>query len=338
VKPDGNKLDMKEKKSPKWEEKAKDLPPRPGVYIFKDKNEKVLYIGKAKSLRARVRSYTRDAGDGRPHIIFLRKRIHDLDFIVTDNEKEALILENNLIKKHRPRYNIRLRDDKTYFSIRLTLSEKYPRLILARRPKKGGEDAIFGPFSSSGAVKETMRMLQEIFPLRRCSKKFRYRDRACLNFQIGKCVGPCTKNVTEEEYKEIALQVLKFLKGQKPQLIVALKKEMLLASESEEFEKAAAARDRILAIEKTLEKQKVDSAKPMDRDIIGYYREGDRVVVHRLGYRGGVLLLSVSHSFARVNLPDDEVLSSFISQLFPERGRPPEELLLLTVRMSWQSH
>ena len=321
-------MDKKEQTGKNWEEKAKNLPARPGVYIFKDKNEKVLYVGKAKSLSARVRSYTRDAGDGRAHIVFLRKRIDGLDFIVTDSEKEALILENNLIKKHRPRYNIRLRDDKTYYSIRLTMSEKFPRLLLARRPKKGGKDIVFGPFSSSGAVKETMRTLQEIFPLRRCQKRFRYRDRACLNYQIGKCPGPCVKNISETEYKQVAEQVLKFLKGKKPELVVSLKEEMIAASQAENFEKAASIRDRIQDIEKTLEKQKVDSSKPMDRDIIGFCSEGDRVVVHRLGYRGGVLLVSVPHSFSRVNLPDDEVLSSFISQLYPERGQPPDEMLV----------
>ena len=311
-----------------WEEKAKGLPARPGVYLFKDRDGKVIYVGKAKSLRARVRSYTREAGDGRYNVVFLRNKTRDLDYIVTDTEKEALILENNLIKKYWPRYNVKLRDDKTYFHVRLTTSEKYPRLVLTRRPKKGGKDMLFGPFSSSGAVKETIRTLQEIFPLRRCKERFRTRSRACLNNQIGKCLGPCAELVPKDEYDRVVSQVIKFMKGKRPELIEDLRRQMKEASEAEEYERAAGLRDRIGAIEKTLEQQKVDSTMPVDRDVIGFYREGDRVVVHRLGYRGGVLLVSEPHSFARVTQSDEEVLSSFMAQVYPERDDPPEEVLV----------
>lgn len=310
-----------------WKEKVAALPALPGVYIFKDSSGRVLYVGKAKSLRTRARSYTKEGGDGRYHVRFLQTKIADLDFIVTDTEKEALILENNLIKKYRPRYNIDLRDDKTYYHIRLTLSEPRPRLVLTRRPKKGGVDMLFGPFSSSGAVKETIRTLQEIFPLRRCQSRFRLRERPCLNFQIGKCIGPCAEKVGEEEYKQVVDQVIRFLKGRRPELVSDLKKQMKEASKAQEFELAATLRDRVQAIDKTLEQQKVDSVHPVDRDVIGFYREGDRVVIHRLGYRAGVLLMSDTHGFTKVSLPDDEVLSSFLAQFYPERGEPPEEIL-----------
>ena len=157
--------------------KVDDLPGLPGVYIFKDESGKVIYVGKAKSLKHRVRSYFNDL-DTRPQVRFLRLKIKDLETVITDTEKEALILENHLIKKHQPRYNFKLRDDKTFYHLRLTASEKFPRLLLTRRPKKS-KDLIFGPFASSAAVKETIRLLQILFPLRRCtSRKFQRRERA----------------------------------------------------------------------------------------------------------------------------------------------------------------
>ncbi len=319
--------DQGENPSSRWEEKIPALPTSPGVYIFKNKEGKVLYVGKAKNLRARVRSYGKDSGDGRRHVQFLRRGTWDLEYVITDNEKEALILENNLIKKYRPRYNLRLRDDKTYFHVRLTTSEKFPRLLLARRPKKGGRDELFGPYSSSASVKSTIKTLQEIFPLRRCQGRFRLRDRACLNHQIGACLGPCTGGVDEEEYRAMVDQVTRFLKGRKPELVKELKEKMLEAAEAEKFELAARLRDRVQAIELTLERQKVDSTRPVNRDVIGFYREGDRVALHLLGYRDGILLISESSNFSRLSLPDDEVLGSFLSQLYPDRAEPPDEIL-----------
>ncbi len=311
-----------------WEDKARDLPARPGVYLFKDRDGKVLYVGKAKSLRARVRAYTREGADGRPHIEFLRMKARDLDYIVTSTEKEALILENNLIKKHKPRYNIDLRDDKTYYHVKLTLSEEYPRLLLTRRPDKNSKDLLFGPFSSAGAVKETIRALQEIFPLRRCQSRFRARERPCLNNQIGKCSGPCAEMVSPGDYARLVDEVARFMKGRRPELIRELESRMMEAAEAEDFERAAVLRDRVAAIGKTLESQHVDETRPVDRDVFGFHREGDRVTIHRLGYRSGALLLSESRGFTRVNLPDEDVLSSFLSQLYAKDEAVPDELLL----------
>ncbi|HUT55877.1 MAG TPA: excinuclease ABC subunit UvrC [bacterium] len=311
-----------------WEAKVPDLPRAPGVYLFRDGQGRVLYVGKAKDLRSRVRSYTREQGDTRYSVQFLREKIADLEFIVTDTEKEALILENNLIKKYRPRYNLHLRDDKTYYHIRLTLAEDFPRLTLTRRPRKGGKDLLFGPFASSVSVKETVRMLQMIFPLRRCSERFRMRERPCLNYQIGKCLGPCAQKLTREEYGQVVNEVTRFLKGRRPELIRELKQRMGEAAEAEDFETAALLRDRVTAIEKTLEAQKVDSVKPVDRDVIGFYREGDRVVIHRLGFRGGVLLTSDSDGFSRVAQPDEEILASYLTQLYRERAEPPDEVMV----------
>ncbi len=312
-----------------WEDEATALPSAPGAYIFKDAEGNVLYVGKAKNLRARCRAYIRENADNRYHIRFLRGRIRKVEYIITDTEAEAVILENNLIKKHKPRYNIRLRDDKTYFHLRLTTDESFPRLMLTRRPRKGGNDLLLGPFSSSGAVKETLRTVQEIFPLRRCkSPALKKRDRPCLNYQIGKCSGPCADKISQEEYQKTVGQVVEFLKGSRGDLVRDLKEQMAEASLNEEFEKAAMLRDRIHAVQKAMEKQKVDSVRPVDRDVIGLYREGDRLVVHRLGFRSGVLLSSRSHNFVRVNIPDAEALSSFLSQLYPEKAKPPPEILV----------
>ena len=310
------------------EAKVAELPIGPGVYLLKDTEGRVIYVGKAKSLRPRVRSYLSDRGDARAQIRFLRGRLADVEVVVTDTEKEALILENNLIKQHQPRYNVRLRDDKTYFHLKLTTSEEFPRLLLARRPTKG-KDLLFGPYASSSAVKETIALLQEIFPLRRCSSPvFQHRTRPCLNCQIKKCLGPCCQLISAEDYAKLVDQVAMFLKGRRTDLIDRLKQEMKKASEAMEFERAALLRDRIRAIEATLEKQKMDIPDPKDRDVFGLAREGDRVEILRLGFRYGTLLLSKGFSLTRLSLTDAEALGSFLKQFYTPEEFVPEEVLI----------
>ena len=310
------------------EAKVAELPIGPGVYLLKDTEGRVIYVGKAKSLRPRVRSYLSDRGDERAQIRFLRGRLADVEVVVTDTEKEALILENNLIKQHQPRYNVRLRDDKTYFHLKLTTSEAFPRLLLARRPIKG-KDLLFGPYPSSTAVKETIKLLQEIFPLRRCSSPvFQHRTRPCLNCQIKKCLGPCCQLISAEDYAKLVDQVAMFLKGRRTDLIDRLKQEMKKASEAMAFERAALLRDRIRAIEATLEKQRVDIPDPVDRDVFGLVREGDRVEILRLGFRYGTLLLSKGFSLTRLSLTDAEVLGSFLKQFYTPEEFVPEEVLI----------
>jgi len=309
------------------ENQLRNLPSCAGVYLFKDEKGAVIYVGKAKNLHSRVRSYFSDT-DSRFLMPFLQARIKDLEFIVTDTEKEALILENNLIKKHRPRYNLRLRDDKTYFHLRLTTSEKFPRLLLTRRPDKT-KDLIFGPFASSKKVKETIRLLQILFPLRRCeSRRFLSRERPCVNYEIGKCPGPCAGKVAEPEYQEYVHQVIKFLRGQGKELIQDLTGRMKQTSEQLEYEKAARLRDQIQAIKDTLEKQKVEVSLPLDRDVIGYFRLADRAVVYRLGYRNGILILGQPYFLSRIQLDHQETLSSFLKQLYLGQSFIPREILL----------
>ncbi|MEE3200079.1 MAG: GIY-YIG nuclease family protein, partial [Planctomycetota bacterium] len=180
--------------------KVSRLPASPGVYIMKDARSRILYIGKAVNLRSRVRSYFGKSSDGRPFMRLLLKRIDDLDCILTETEEEALILENNLIKKHRPLYNVRLKDDKTYVSIKVTLSEEWPRVMVTRRYRRG-KDLYFGPYGSSTAVREMLRVIKTVFPLRTCTNGFfRNRTRACMEYEIGRCTAPCVDLISKEGY------------------------------------------------------------------------------------------------------------------------------------------
>jgi len=309
------------------EKRIESLPASPGVYLFKDDSGKVIYVGKALNLRSRVRAYFNET-DPRPQIRFLRPKIKDIDFMLTDTEKESLILENNLIKKYQPRYNLRLRDDKTFYHLKLTTSEKFPRLLLARRPDKS-QDLVFGPFASSAAVHETMHLLLKIFPLRRCTtRKFQTRSRPCINFEIGKCPGPCAGRISEPDYQKSVQQALKFLRGDGKELVSELEAEMQTASSRMEFEKAGRVRDRCRAIRETLEKQKMEVNAPLNRDVLGYHREADRAMVFRLGYRQGILLIGHPYLMRQVQVPDQEVLAAFLKQFYLGKNLIPREILL----------
>jgi len=311
-------------------EKAAGLPSQPGVYIFKDDKGQVIYVGKAVNLKNRVRAYFNET-DERPQIQFLRPRIKDIEFVVTDTEKEALILENNLIRKHQPRYNIRLRDDKSFLYLKLTTSEKFPRLILVRRgiARKKNQDMVFGPFASARAVRETVRLLQNIFPVLRCATpRFHFRDRPCVNYEMDRCPAACAGLISEQAYKQGIDQLVRFLRGEGKDLVSELEAEMNAASEKTEFEKAGRIRDRIQAIKDTLEKQKVEVNAPVDRDVIGYHREADRAVVFRLGYRQGMLIIGHPYLIRNPRLEDKEALGSFLKQFYLGQSFIPKEILL----------
>jgi len=202
------------------------LPREPGVYLFKDDKGRVIYVGKAKALRTRVQSYLREGGDGRHQIRFLLARAVDLDYMVTDTEQEALILENNLIKKHRPRYNIFLKDDKTYVNVRLNIDHPFPRFTVVRRPRKD-KAKYFGPYTSAGAVRATLRMLGRVFPMRTCSDtELSSRTRPCLYYHIKRCPAPCAGLVDEQVYKDTVARASMFLKGRGDDLIKSLKDKM----------------------------------------------------------------------------------------------------------------
>lgn len=310
------------------EDQIQILPTSPGVYLMKDQAGKVLYIGKAKNLRNRVRTYFGKSGDARLSLRFLMPKVRQVETILTDTEKEALILENTLIKKHKPRHNIDLKDDKTYFSLRFSVQEKFPKLTLVRKVKRDGA-RYFGPYASSAAVKETLRILRSLFPLRTCSDaNFRNRSRPCLNFQIKKCLGPCCGLVFPEKYADLVQEVILFLEGKNSQLIKLLQERMTEASENLDFEEAARIRDQIGSIEQTLEKQKAVSQTPNDQDVFAFHRQGNVWEFQILFFRRGILVGNKSFHFSRINLPEEEALAAFLRQYYAEEPSIPHEVLL----------
>lgn len=310
-------------------ELVEKMPAEPGVYLMKSRSGQVVYVGKAKNLRNRLRSYLRGSGDGRERIKFLIPRVEEIDFIATDTEKEALILENNLIKKHKPRYNVNFRDDKTYVSLRINLKEQWPRLSLVRQRRKDGS-LYFGPYSSAHAVRETIRTIHRIFPIRSCSDNvFRNRTRPCLYHEIGRCVAPCVEGyTTKEAYSELVGQVVMLLQGRSEELIDVLRQRMLRESEMLNFEEAGRIYERILAVEKTVERQKVTSAHLADNDLFGFHREGDKVEIARLTVRGGKLIGGKNDSFSKQFLPDGEILASYLNQFYSADNYIPDEILI----------
>ena len=296
---------------------------------MKDARERVIYIGKAINLRSRVRSYFREGGDQRFSIQFLRGKVEDVEVVVTDTEKEALLLENLLIKKHQPRYNIRLRDDKTYISLRLDTEHEWPRLHRVRKRRAGDKALYFGPFSSSRAVKETMRFLQKLFPLRSCPDHvLRNRARPCILYQIERCCAPCVGKVDRERYQDFVDQTALFLKGRREEVIQLLKERMWEYSESLSYEKAAEVRDKIAAIEKTVEKEAVASHREFDRDVIGVARDRGRIAFVVLGFRGGNLTETSTFDFRDYGQDDNEVLESFLSQYYTAGREVPREIVV----------
>ncbi len=309
------------------EEKLELLPPKPGVYLLKNEKGKVLYVGKARSLRERVRQYFR-GGDGRVQIRFLLSHVADLDVLVTTNEKEALILENNLIKQYRPPYNIRLKDDKSYWHVKVTLQDPWPRLFLTRQVVKDGSKYL-GPFHSSAAVQETLEVIHKVFPLRTCSDSvFRNRTRPCLEYQMKRCLGPCVLPVDPEEYRRYLRGALLLLEGKNTELLAQLEERMREAAEELRFEEAARLRDQIRAIDQTAQRQKVASPLGGDQDIFGLYREGGFIEVQVLLVRSGKLVGNLAYSFEDNELPDEEVLADLLSQFYQGERFIPDEVLL----------
>jgi excinuclease ABC subunit C len=311
------------------EAKLAQMPSQPGVYLMKNGEGTILYVGKAKNLRSRVRSYFRKSGDGRFRIQFLIPNVEDIEFLVTDTEKEALILENTLIKAHKPRFNVNFRDDKSYVNLRLDPRDKYPRLTVVRRPARDGA-LYFGPYASSQSVRETLRTLSRIFPLRLCTDHvFNSRTRPCLYYQIHRCSAPCVPgHVSDEEYRALVEQTALFLKGRDEDLAKMLYAQMHDASEGLRFEEAGRIYRRIGAIERTIERQKVTSGQERDQDVFGFFREADHVEIQRLTIRGGKLLGGKSDLFTEQLSSDAEILESYVNQYYAEGQELPEEVLL----------
>ena len=309
--------------------KLRHLPDQPGVYLFKDATGEILYIGKAAALANRVRSYFLKGADHSPKTTLLVSRIADLETIVTRSELEALILESNLIKRHRPKLNIVLRDDKQYPYLRLPIKENFPRLSIVRRVQKDGA-LYYGPYTPAGALRETLKVIKKVFPLATCTIEIDGKaERACIEFEIKRCMAPCTGNQSKEDYQKIVTQVRQFLEGRDRELLDDLRVQMAAAAEREEFEEAARLRDRLFKIERTLEKQRITQTTATDQDVIGIARHGTAVDLQLLFVRGG-LLIGRKDFFWReaAEASDEELVRSAIEQFYNKDGQPPKELLL----------
>jgi excinuclease ABC subunit C len=306
------------------EQKLAVLPAQPGCYVFRDAAGEALYVGKAKSLRSRVRSYFQEAGsDTRAFIPFLKKQVADFETIVTATEKEAAILENSLIKERQPRYNVKLRDDKEYLSVRLSTDHPWPRLELVRKPKSDGA-RYFGPYHSATAARRTLHLVERHWKLRTCSDRdLASRKRPCLKFQIKRCDAPCVYPVDSEIYAEQVRSVALFLEGRHDELGTVLEDLMRAASEALEFELAASYRDQLAAVELVREAQRVVSVTDRDQDVLGMYREGDLVEFVLLVVRSGRVVDTATFSNRRVEIPDDELVASFLREHYGE-GRSGE--------------
>jgi excinuclease ABC subunit C len=311
------------------QEKLDRVPDRPGVYLYKDAKAQIVYVGKAASLRSRVRSYFQESRARDPKTDALVGQIRDLDYIVTDNELEALILESNLVKKHRPRYNIILRDDKHYPFLKLTTDEEYPRLVVARRVQKDGA-AYFGPFYPATAMRETLRLVRQLFPLRTCRIKIDGSlARPCIQYAIHRCNAPCTGWETKEGYAKTVRDVERFLEGKDDDLAKELTREMEAAAADLLFERAAAIRDRVQALNTVRERQKIISTEETDQDIVGLVRQGGEACVQLFFVRKGRLLGRESFFFERVGgSSDGEILSAFVRQFYARSVTPAPEILL----------
>ncbi len=307
-------------------EKMVSAPRAPGVYIMLDARRKVIYVGKANDLKSRVGSYL-TGRDTRPMAPFLMVRVQEIEFITTATQKEALILENNLIKKHRPRYNVILRDDKTYYHLSLNPTEAFPRLRLVRK-RQNDAALYFGPYPSGLAAKETLRFILRIFPLRTCrDRDFRLRARPCLEHQIGRCLAPCKNRIDEAAYRTLAENAVSFLRGRRRELISDLKKQMDEAAQSLRYEDAARLRDRIGALEHALERQHVDAGGAADQDVLGVHSDSGTHRICILFVRGGKLLGSKSFTPVKTKADREEILSSALRQYYDEAGLPEEILL-----------
>ena len=308
------------------EEELKKLPDKPGVYIMHDKDDNVIYVGKAVILKNRVRQYFRK-NNKTARIEKMVSLVDHFEYIVVSSEDEALILECNLIKKYRPKFNVLLKDDKTYPYIKIDVKSEYPTVTMTRRLINDGSK-YFGPYPSSGSAKEMINFIKEKFQIRQC-KNFKNKDRACLNYHIKKCLAPCMRYVSPEEYKKQIDQIIKLLEGRVDQIISELTDEMNEYSKKMEFEKAALVRDRIQAIERVTEKQKISNISENNIDVIGLYKNEVSCCIEIFFVRGSKMIGREHYFFNDLkDMEEDEIVSGFIKQFYLERMDLPNKIML----------
>ena len=332
----GGEQETTEPQSPLWKEKLKLAPLAPGCYLMKSKRGKIIYIGKAKNLRSRIRQYFQpNTSDTRGFVRQLDVLLGDIEFIITSSEKEALILENNLIKKHKPRFNVFIKDDKTFFSLKLDLNQTFPHLEVVRRrykdrAKEKNLDRVwhFGPYPSAKAARQTLRLINRYFQLCECKPRERdNRSRACLRFQMHRCMGACVGEVTPEVYRTELERVKLFLEGRSDLLLPQLEQHMKEVAANLEFERAAHIRDQIEAVKQTLERQQVEVAKNVDWDAVGLHREGELSTACVVSVRAGAMTGAKPFELTGRGVSDEDILSDFLMRYYD--GRPlPQEVLL----------
>lgn len=313
------------------QEELKKLPDKPGVYIMHGTSDEIIYVGKAIILRNRVRSYFRESTVKSPKIQKMVSQITRFEYIVTDSELEALVLENNLIKEHNPKYNTMLKDDKTYPYIKVTLGEEYPRVMFSREMKKD-KSRYFGPYTSMAAVKDVVELINKLFGLRTCRKNLPKdcgKDRPCLQYHMKQCMAPCTGNVPKEVYREQVQRALDFLNGEYNAELKRLKEKMTEASENLEFEEAIRYRDLYASVKRISERQKITDSDGEDKDIIAMAKDNEDAIVQVFFVRGGKLIGREHFYMTKVSeCSDAEILSDFVKQYYSGTPFIPKELLL----------
>lgn len=310
----------------KMQEKLKLLPTNPGVYLMKNEQGKIIYVGKAINLKNRVRSYFQSGKNHSPKVISMVQKIFDFEYIITTNEIEALILECNLIKKYHPKYNISLRDDKTYPYIKVSVNEEFPTITITRKVLKDGAK-YFGPYTSAGAVHEVLNLLKKLFQIRSCRQM--NSKRPCLEFHIKRCLAPCTGKVDVEEYQEMIKSLCLFLEGRNDSVAKTIRRRMDSAAENFQFELAAKLRDQVLAIEKISAKQNMIIGSNGDQDIIGLARIADEACIQVFFIRSGKM---IGRDHFLLNGTEDEsdsaLLLAFLEQYYNKATFIPKEILL----------
>jgi excinuclease ABC subunit C len=310
----------------------RQLPTSPGVYLMKGPDGRVLYVGKADSLRNRVRSYFGSKVGVDSRIVRMTQEVEDVDYIVTDTVSEAFLLEGNLIKEHRPRFNIRLRDDKSYPFVQITLGEDFPRIVRTRKLVRDGS-RYFGPYASASSVDETLKLLRKIFPFRTCNLDIpegkRVLERPCLLYYINRCQGPCIQAIEKAEYRATISRIVDFLEGKQEGIAAELRADMQHHSEGLRYEQAAIARDKLRAVERTMEQQKMAAFSRTEQDVVGMAREEGEACLQLFVIRNGKMIGREHFIVENAReATDGEVLTSFLQQYYAATERPPREVLL----------
>lgn len=306
------------------------FPTQPGVYLMRDRAGNVLYVGKANNLRQRVKQYFAVGGDGRPMVPFLIVKVVTIDTIVVTSEKEALLLENTLVKTHLPPYNVCLKDDKTYISLKINNRHPWPMVQLVRYKGRPPQDGLyFGPYTSALSARHTFDLINKIFPLRQCSdQELMRRTRPCILYQMKRCIAPCVGMCTKEEYDHQVQRTVQFLRGQDKELLKDLYTEMQKAAETLEFEHAEEILRVVRSIELTLEKQSVHKVAGNDADVWAIFRQAEELVITQMAYRHGKLIAAENHSFSGIAQDDEEILQSFLLQHYELMEEVPHEVLV----------